>query len=80
MEDETKIKVLPNPDDNVQGAAALITNETRSPERIILDTDVTDQDCLIQQATFFSKATILHKYTYTNYYKHSAIGAGLSTY
>ena len=52
MEDETKIKVLPNPDDNVQGAAALITNETRSPERIILDTD---QDCLIQQATFFQK-------------------------
>jgi len=46
MEDETKIKVLPNPDDNVQGAAALITNETRSPERITLDTD---QDCLIQQ-------------------------------
>ena len=57
MEDETKIKVLPNPDDNVQGAAALITNETRSPERIILGTD---QDCLIQQATFFSKASILH--------------------
>ena len=64
MEDETKIKVLPNPDDNVQGAAALITNETRSPERITLDTD---QDCLIQQATFFQKQLFYKmKFTYTN--------------
>jgi len=64
MEDETKIRVLPNPDDNVEGAAALITNETRSPERITLNTD---QDCSIQQATFFSTATILHNEIHLQY-------------